>query len=163
MSALALPQHQLRLAVYQPDQPQNTGAMLRLAACFGLGFDIIEPCGFILSDARLRRVAMDYGTLVVPTRHRDWEQFQSASQPRRIILLSTHAVLGYSACNYCHDDILMVGQESAGVPEHVHTAVAVRVVIPLAPSARSLNVGVAAAIVVSEAIRQLREQQYACG
>lgn len=150
-----LPPHQLRLALFQPDQPQNTGALMRLCACLGLGLDIIEPCGFVLDDARLRRVAMDYGQLAQPTRHRDWESFLAQTGPRRLVLLTTRADMPYTQCAYRTDDILLLGQESAGVPEEIHNAVTLRVLVPLAPPARSLNIGMAAAIVASEAIRQL--------
>lgn len=146
---------QLRLALYQPDQPQNTGALIRLCACFGMGLDIIEPCGFVLDDARLRRVAMDYGQLTQPTRHRDWDSFLTQAAPRRLILLTTRADMPYTQCAYRPDDILLLGQESSGVPEAVHNAATLRVVIPLAPVARSFNIGMAAAIVAAEAIRQL--------
>ena len=150
-----LPPHQLRLALFQPDQPQNTGAIMRLCACLGLGLDIIEPCGFVLDDARLRRVAMDYGQLAHPARHRDWESFRQQTGPRRIVLLTTRAEMPYTQCAYRPDDILLLGQESAGVPDTVHEAVTIRVAIPLTPAARSLNIGMAAAIVAAEAIRQL--------
>lgn len=157
---IALPAHQLRLALFQPDQPQNTGAMLRLCACLGLEMDIIEPCGFVLDDARLRRVAMDYGQLAQPTRHLDWPSFYAQLGRRRLVLLTTQAAIAYTACVFRPDDVLLVGQESAGVPESVHDAAAVRVTIPMLPAARSLNVGMAAAIVASEAIRQCGRQ---CG
>jgi tRNA (cytidine/uridine-2'-O-)-methyltransferase len=149
-----LPAHQLRLALFQPDQPQNTGAMLRLCACLGLGMDIIEPCGFVLDDARLRRVAMDYGSLAHIMRHQDWTSFYAQMGARRLVLLTTKAAIAYTACVFRSDDVLLVGQESAGVPENVHNAALVRVTIPMVPEARSLNVGIAAAIVAGEAIRQ---------
>lgn len=151
---IVLPAHQLRLALFQPDQPQNTGAMLRLSACLSVGMDIIEPCGFVLDDARLRRVAMDYRQMALPVRHQDWASFYAQLGERRLVLLTTKAAIAYTACVFRPNDVLLVGQESAGVPESVHDVAAVRVTIPMMPEARSLNVGMAAAIVASEAIRQ---------
>ncbi|MEJ0063747.1 MAG: TrmH family RNA methyltransferase [Alphaproteobacteria bacterium] len=147
--------HRLRLALYQPDMPQNTGAMLRLCACLGLGMDIIEPCGFVLDDARLKRVAMDYAQLAAPVRHRGWDDFHGQLGARRLILLTTKAGMAYTGCAYRPDDVFLVGQESAGVPEAVHQAAHLRVTVPLASGARSLNVAMAAAMVAGEAIRQL--------
>lgn len=154
-SPLHLPRHSLRLAAFQPDMPQNVGAMIRLCACLGLGFDIIEPCGFVPDDARLRRVALDYRALASPVRHRDWAAFAEETAPRRVILLTTRAECSYTQLCYRPDDILLVGQESAGVPEMVRQAVTLSVTIPLAAGARSLNVVTAAAIVASEALRQI--------
>lgn len=153
------PVHSLRLAAYQPDIPQNTGAMLRLCACLGLACDIIEPAGFALDDARLRRVAMDYGTQFMPVRHRDWAAFQAQSAPRRTILLTTGAAMRYTDFVYQTDDILLVGQESSGVPPEVHAAATARVLVPLVETARSLNVVIAAAMVAGEAIRQLEKNR----
>ena len=147
--------HTLRLAAFQPDMPQNTGAMLRLCACLGLGFDLIEPCGFVLDDVRLKRVAMDYGALICLTRHRDWDAFMAQLGGRRLILLSTKAAVPYTDFTYQPDDILLVGQESAGVPDYVQQATTAQVTIPLVGAARSLNVVVAAAMVAGEAIRQV--------
>lgn len=149
--------HQMRLAAYQPDMPQNTGAMLRLCACLGFGFDIIAPCGFVLDDARLKRVAMDYGALSDHVTHRDWLSFLAQLGQRRVVLLTTKAATLYTDFAYQADDVLLVGQESAGVPEGVHQAVTARVTVPLMPPARSLNVVIAAAMVAGEAIRQRRK------
>ncbi len=144
----------LRLALYQPDMPTNTGSMMRLGACLGISLDIIEPCGFIWDDKRLHRVAMDYIDHIDYTRHRDWATFQAASTERRIVLLTTKAAVPYTSFSYRPDDILMVGRESAGVPDAVHDAVSARVTIPMAKGLRSLNVALAAAMVLGEAIRQ---------
>jgi tRNA (cytidine/uridine-2'-O-)-methyltransferase len=149
--------HQMRLAAYQPDMPQNTGAMLRLCACLGFGFDIIAPCGFVLDDARLKRVAMDYGVLSDHMTHRDWQSFLAQLGRRRVVLLTTKAAILYTDFTYHGDDVLLVGQESAGVPDSVHQAVTARVTVPLMPPARSLNVVIAAAMVAGEAIRQRRK------
>lgn len=145
----------MRLALYQPDIPQNTGAMLRLAACFGLGVDIIEPCGFVFDDAKMRRSGMDYIDLVQITRHSSWESFYATKGSSRLLLLSTKAAKPYYDCSFRPDDILLVGRESSGVPEDVHKACTDRLLIPMASGTRSLNVAMAAGIVVSEAARQL--------
>jgi len=147
----------MRLALYQPDIPQNTGTLMRLAACFGVPLDIIEPAGFLLSDRRLKRAGMEYVRSLDLTRHASWEVFQSA-RPRksRLILLTTQAPLLYHRFVFEPDDILLVGRESAGVPQEVHAAADARVRIPLRQGLRSLNVALAAAIVLSEALRQTR-------
>jgi tRNA (cytidine/uridine-2'-O-)-methyltransferase len=143
----------MRLALYQPDIPQNTGTILRLAACLGLGADIIEPCGFVLSDARMRRAGMDYLDSLDLVRHRSWSAFQANRAGRRV-LLTTRAPTRHTDFAFESDDILLLGRESAGVPEAVHEAAAARVTIPLQPGYRALNVAVAAAMVAGEALRQ---------
>jgi tRNA (cytidine/uridine-2'-O-)-methyltransferase len=150
-----LPVMSLRLALYQPDMPTNTGAMMRLCACFGIGMDIIEPCGFVLDDARMKRVAMDYAAQVTPIRHRSWNSFTDQIGTKRLILLTVKAAVPYTNLAFRPDDVLLVGRESAGVPDEVHSRADERVVIPLQPQARSLNVAMAAGIVLSEAMRQL--------
>ena len=144
----------MHLALYQPDIPQNTGALLRLAACLGVALDIIEPCGFVLDDKRLKRVAMDYGADVTVTRFASWEHFKEARAAQRIILLSTKATQSYCTLAYQPDDILLLGSESAGVPASVFSEVTTTVRIPQVPTSRSLNVAMSAGIVVSEALRQ---------
>ncbi|MDD2325020.1 MAG: tRNA (cytidine(34)-2'-O)-methyltransferase [Alphaproteobacteria bacterium] len=148
--------HALRLALYQPDMPTNTGSMLRLGACLGVPLDIIEPCGFIWDDKRLHRVAMDYIDHINVTRHQSWEVFQKAKGGRRLVLLSTKASIPYTDFAFHPDDTLMVGRESAGVPDDVHEACEGRVLIPMAAGLRSLNVALSAAMVLGEAVRQLR-------
>ena len=135
--------------------PQNTGAMLRLCACLGMGLDIIMPCGFVLDDSRLRRVAMDYAARADYALHRDWDAFHTQIGGRRLILLSTRAAERYTDFMFHSDDILLVGRESAGVPDYVHDAATARVCVPLAEGARSLNVVTAAAMVAGESIRQV--------
>lgn len=143
----------MRLALFQPDIPQNTGTMLRLAACLGLAVDIIEPCGFVLSDKRLRRSGMDYLDGVDMTRHISWEHF--LERPRgRIVLLTTKAVTPYTEFSFLADDCLLVGRESAGVPPEVHEQADSQVLVPMTPGFRSLNVAVCAAMVAGEALRQ---------
>lgn len=147
----------LTLVLYQPDIPQNTGTILRTCACFGVSAAIIEPAGFSLSDRRFRRAGMDYLDHVAFERHVSWAHFESWREARqqRLVLLSTHAHLAYTDFAYAAGDILLVGRETAGVPEAVHAAADARVVIPLRPERRSLNVAVAAAIVLAEALRQI--------
>jgi tRNA (cytidine/uridine-2'-O-)-methyltransferase len=150
----------LTLALYQPDQPQNTGAMLRLCACLGLGLDIIEPMGFVWDEARVRRVAMDYRDHVMVRRHANWDRFcaeyREKSTPKRIILLTTKTSDAYDTFAFRPDDILLVGRESAGVPDDVHATADARITIPMQPHCRSLNVAMAAGIVAAEAVRQMR-------
>ena len=146
----------LTLALYQPDQPQNTGAMLRLCACLDLAMDLIEPLGFVWDEARVRRVAMDYSQHVRVKRHRDWDAFCAEYRGRqRIILLTTRADTPYYAARFQPDDILLVGRESAGVPDEVHAAADLRLTIPMQPQCRSLNVAMAAGIVAAEARKQV--------
>src|SRR5262245_33773585 len=122
--------NQLRLALYQPDIPQNTGAMMRLCACFGIGLDIIEPCGFPYDDRKLKRTVMDYGGHVEVKRHMSWDVFRSQLKPRRLVLLTTKVEKPYYDVSFRSDDVLMVGRESAGVPTEVHQAVDISVTIP---------------------------------
>lgn len=143
----------MRIALYQPEIPGNVGAVLRLSACFDVGVDLIEPCGFPFSDKRLRRAGMDYIDHVEMARHGDWEQFQQATKPR-IILLSSRADVRLHDFRFQADDVLLMGQESSGVPDHVRDYCLAAVRIPLSPHVRSLNVSVAAGIALSEALRQ---------
>jgi len=148
----------MRLALFQPDIPQNTGALMRLGACFRVPVDIIEPCGFPFDDKRLRRTAMDYGTACEIQRHASWESFLSAFRAdpaRRLILLSTAATQSHSDFSYKPGDTLLLGRESHGVPPEVHAAADGRVRIPIAAETRSLNVANSAAIVLAEGLRQL--------
>tara|TARA_R110000868_G_scaffold145564_4_gene365794 strand:+ start:358 stop:861 length:504 start_codon:yes stop_codon:yes gene_type:complete len=155
----------MRLALYQPDIPQNTGALLRLGACLQVPVDIIEPCGFPIDDKRLRRAAMDYAEACEIIRHRSWQAFLSTLRPQdttqdraqnqgRIVLLSTAATDSFAEYKFEAEDTLLLGRESAGVPTDVHESVDARVYIPMAAGARSLNVVTAAAIVLGEGLRQ---------
>jgi tRNA (cytidine/uridine-2'-O-)-methyltransferase len=148
----------LHLALYQPDQPANAGAVMRLCACLGLGLDIIEPCGFVLDDRKLRRVAMDYIEHLSYERHRSWDDFIRRLGSRRLVLLTTRAATSYHHFAFRADDILLAGRESAGVPDDVHARADASVIVPMQKGPRSLNVAMAAAIVVSEALRQVGEQ-----
>ncbi len=143
----------MRLVLFEPDIPQNTGALLRLAACLDLPVDIIEPCGFFLDDKRMRRAGMDYLDHVVVIRHSSWPAYQNAASGR-VVLLTTAADDRYVDFQFRPGDNLMVGRESAGVPESVHTAVDARLRLPMAPGLRSINVALAAAMVLGEALRQ---------
>jgi tRNA (cytidine/uridine-2'-O-)-methyltransferase len=144
----------MRLALYQPDIPQNTGTILRLAACLSVPVDIIGPAGFDLSDKALRRAGLDYLERVTLTRHLSWERFGIDRAPGRLVLLSTHGTVRHVDFDFEPGDILLLGRESAGVPDHVHAAADARIMIPLAAGTRSLNVAVAAAMALGEALRQ---------
>ena len=144
----------MRIALYQPDIPQNTGAIFRLAACLGVPVDVIEPCGFVLDDPRLRRVAMDYGTKVDIKRHASWTDWSTGHNCGRIILLTTGAPMSYTAFSFDVSDTLLLGRESAGVPQKVHQIADARLHVPMVPGARSLNVVTAAAMVTGELLRQ---------
>ena len=146
----------LALALYQPDIPQNCGTMLRLCACLGVEASIIEPAGFPVSDRHFRRSGMDYLDAVNVTRHVSWRAFEAWRAPtgRRLVLLSTSAALPFTDFAFAPDDILMVGRESAGAPPDVHEAADARILIPIRPGMRSLNVAVCAAMALGEALRQ---------
>lgn len=145
----------MRLALYQPDIPQNVGAAIRAAACFGAGMDVIEPCGFPLDSREVRRVAMDYGAAAAPAAHADWAAFLKTAGEARLVLLTTKAEAAIWDFRFRANDILVMGRESAGAPDEVHEAAHARLRIPLAPGARSLNVAVAAAVALAEARRQV--------
>jgi tRNA (cytidine/uridine-2'-O-)-methyltransferase len=144
----------MRLALYQPDIPQNLGAFIRLAACFGTPLDIIEPCGFPVDDRRIRRAAMDYVDLARLQRHASWEAFRRDRAPGRLVLLTTAGAIRLPEARFQADDVLLLGRESAGAPPEVHAAADLRVRVPLQKGLRSLNVTLAAALVLGEALRQ---------
>lgn len=144
----------MRLVLFQPDIPQNAGTLMRFAAALGLPMDLIEPCGFVLDDRRLRRAGMDYLDSLALTRHASWAAFRRDRAPGRLVLLSTRAAIPYTSFAFRPDDLIMLGRESSGVPDEVHEAADARLLIPLKPPARSLNVALAAAMVVGEAVRQ---------
>ena len=147
----------MRLALFQPDIPQNLGAAIRLAACLGVPLDVIEPCGFPLSDAAIRRAALDYAGLAQVERHAGWNDFLANSAPSgRLVLFTTRAVAPFHDFAFAAGDNLLFGRESAGAPDEVHDAAGARLVIPLAPGARSLNVVTAATLALGEALRQTR-------
>lgn len=146
----------MRLALLQPDIPQNAGTMLRMAACLRVDVDIVEPAGFPTSDRAFRRAGLDYLDHVNIARHASFAAFDDVrrAEGRRLVLLTTKAESSHLAAEFRHDDVLMVGRESAGAPDYVHEAAELRVAIPMRADLRSLNVAVAAAIVLGEALRQ---------
>lgn len=147
----------LRIALYQPDIPGNTGTILRMSACLGLPVDLIEPAGFDISDRALRRAGMDYVEQATLTRHPNWKAFLQwlRTENRRLVLSSTQAESSYRRFEFRDGDILLFGRESSGVPDHVHQEADARILIPMEPGRRSLNIAIAAAMIAGEAIRQL--------
>jgi len=150
----------MRIALYQPDIPQNTGTILRLCACLNVEAHIVEPAGFPVSDRHFRRAGMDYLNQVTIVRHDSWTKFEQwrHDQGLRLVLFSTKGVLPYLEYRYAASDILLFGRESAGVPDEVAAAADARLVIPVAPGLRSLNVAMAAAMALGEALRQTGRQ-----
>lgn len=146
----------MKLALYQPDIPQNTGTLMRLCACLGVELDIIEPCSFSLEDKRFKRSLMDYGGLLKVNRYKNWEEFLEKNSESRLILLTTKSSENYLDLEYNNNDILILGRESAGVPKTVHNIVDKRVRIDMVKEARSINVAISAAIVLSEGLRQTK-------
>lgn len=148
----------MRLALYQPDMPQNLGAVLRIAACFATPLELIEPCGFPLTDKALRRAAMDYAGLAQVTRHASFRAFRDVTENHgwRLILLETDGQTGLYDFKFAEKDVLILGQESCGSAPSVYGAAHAVVRIPIAPPARSLNVAVAGAIALAEALRQTK-------
>ena len=145
----------MQIALYQPDIPQNTGTILRLCACLGLAAHIIEPAGFAVSDRQFRRAGMDYLDHLAWRRHDSWSAFEDwrAAQGHRLLLFTTKAATSYLDFSYKADDILLLGRESAGVPDTVAEVADARLRIPLRPGLRSLNVAMAAAMAAGEALR----------
>ncbi|WP_312798024.1 tRNA (cytidine(34)-2'-O)-methyltransferase [Tianweitania sp.] len=146
----------LRIALYQPEIPGNTGAVLRLGACLGVAVDIIEPTGFDISDKNLKRAGMDYLEMAALRRHTNFEAFEAwrKEEGRRLLLLTTKGAVPYTQFAFAPNDIILFGRESAGVPDSVHALADARLTIPMMPGARSLNLSVSAAITASEALRQ---------
>jgi len=149
----------MRLALFQPDIAQNTGTLLRLGACLDLPLDIIEPCGFLFNDKGLKRAGMDYLDMVCFRRHASWDDFlkyrdEHKDEYGRIVLLTTHATKPYFDFCFQPNDIILMGRESAGVPELVHQTADARLLIPMNKNARSINVALSAVMVVGEALRQ---------
>jgi len=146
----------MRLALFEPDIPQNTGALIRLGACLGVTVEIIEPCGFLLSDRQFRRAGMDYLELADVVRHTSWDAWRASHRELggRLVLLTSKGSVPYTDFAFSPDDTLMLGRESAGVPAEVHDAADARLRIPLMRGLRSLNVAQAGAMVLGEALRQ---------
>ena len=151
----------MRLALFQPDIPQNPGTLLRLGACLDFALDIIEPCGFVFNDKAMRRAGMDYLEQVSYRRHNSWQDFllfrqEHSEEYGRLVLMTTHASEPYTDFEFRANDVILMGRESAGVPEEVHRQADARLLIPMNPNARSINMAISAAIVTAEALRQLR-------
>jgi len=144
----------MRIALYQPDIPQNAGATFRLAACLGLPVDLIEPAGFVMSDSHLRRAGMDYLSEVEIVRHMSWDRYLSEAPPARLVLLTTRGEQRHIDFTFKADDTLLVGQESRGAPDAVHNRADARLRVPMRPETRSLNVVTALTLVLGEALRQ---------
>ena len=150
------PGNKLRLALFEPDIPQNTGALIRLGACLGVGIDVIEPCGFLFSDSRLKRAGIDYLAHAEIARHPSWSAYLSAREKShgRLVLLSAKADIPYTEFSFAAGDTILLGRESAGAPDFVRAAADARLRIPLRQNMRSLNVALAGAMVLGEALRQ---------
>ena len=145
----------MRVALYEPDIPQNAAAIIRTCACLGIGIDIIEPCGFHFGDAGFKRAGLDYVERADILRHPSWAAFRESGKDR-LVLLTTKADLTYTELDFLPLDTLLLGRESAGVPDHVHRAAGARVKIPMRPGLRSINVAQACAMVLGEALRQTK-------
>lgn len=150
----------VRLALFQPDIPQNTGTLLRLGACLGVEIDIVEPCGFVFSKENLKRAGMDYLEMVKYRRHNSWDEFlefreQNRGTYGRLVLLTTKTDRPYVDFEFLPNDVLILGRESAGAPQEVHNFVDAKVTIPMTEAARSINVAVSATMVLGEALRQV--------
>ncbi len=146
----------IEIALYQPDIAANTGTIARLCACTGLKLTIIEPAGFAWDDSKLRRAGMDYLDIATISRAASWDQFCADTASRRKVLLTTKSAMPYTSFSFRSDDIILLGRESAGVPEAVHNVVDARLTIPMLVGARSLNVALSCAMVAGEALRQIQ-------
>ena len=144
-----------KIALYEPDIPQNTAAIIRTCACLGAKLEIIEPCGFLLSDKRFKRVVMDYMDYSQIEFYQSSEKFFEAKKKHRIVLMTTKGSLNYTKFKFKHDDTILFGRESAGVPEKVHKLVKNRLKIPMTDQVRSLNIASSVAIVLAESLRQI--------
>jgi tRNA (cytidine/uridine-2'-O-)-methyltransferase len=144
----------IEIALFQPDIAPNAATIIRMAACFGLKVSIIEPAGFAWADSSFRRAGMDYLDRAAVRRCPSWQAFRNETQGRRLVLVSTKAPVPYSQFNFARGDIILMGQESVGVPKEVHDAADARVLIPMKSGERSLNVSLACAMVTGEALRQ---------
>ena len=146
--------HGLKIALFEPDIPQNTAAIIRTCSCLGAKLEIIEPCGFLLSDKRFKRVVMDYLGFSKIFRYEDYDKFLSKNKKRRIVLMTTKAKKNYHKFVFKKNDILLFGRESAGVPESLHKSIKNKVKVPMNKKTRSLNVAMSVAIISAEALRQ---------
>ena len=145
-----------KIALYEPDIPQNTAAIIRTCACLGAKLEIIEPCGFLLSDKRFKRVVMDYMDLEKIEFYQSSEKFFEKKQNQRIVLMTTKGSISYTEFKFKSDDTILFGRESAGVPEKVHKLIKDRLRIPMNDKVRSLNIASSVAIVLAESLRQIK-------
>ena len=145
-----------KIALYEPDIPQNTAAIIRTCACLGAKLEIIEPCGFLLSDKRFKRVVMDYMDLEQIEFYQSYEKFFEKKQNQRIVLMTTKGSISYTEFEFKSDDTILFGRESAGVPEKVHKLIKNRLKIPMNDKVRSLNIASSVAIVLAESLRQIK-------
>ena len=146
----------MRLALFQPEIPQNAGTIIRLCACFDVPLDIIEPCGFVLSDSKLRRAHMDYQQRAVINRHKSWSDFETENTSNRMVLLTTKGSKNLDEFDFSSIDTLIMGSESSGVPDTIHQKISHKVRVPISLNTRSLNVAVCASMVLWEALRQTK-------
>ena len=146
----------MHIALYKPDIPQNTAAIVRLCACLNLKIHIIEPCGFDLHDTRFKRVVMDYSEFCKIYKYEDYDKFLNKNKKRRIVLMTTKAKKNYHRFIFKKNDILLFGRESAGVPDSLHKTIKDKVKVPLNKKTRSLNVAMSVAIISAEALRQIK-------
>ena len=144
-----------KIALYEPDIPQNTAAIIRTCACLGAKLEIIEPCGFLLSDKRFKRVVMDYMDYSQIEFYQSSEKFFEAKKKQRIVLMTTKGSINYTKFKFKSDDTILFGRESAGVPEKVHKIIKNRLKIPMNSQVRSLNIASSVAIVLAESLRQI--------
>lgn len=149
----------MRIALYQPEIPQNTGTLMRLGACMGVALDIIEPCSFVWNDQKLRRAGMDYIELANVVRHLSWEKFYQThtESGARLILLDAQGAIPFCDFSFQPTDVLLLGQESSGVPQEIAAQTQASVTIPMLSGRRSLNIAISAAMVLSEALRQTHQ------
>ncbi len=143
-----------KIALYQPDIPQNTAAIVRTCSCLGVQLEIVEPCGFFLTDPRFKRVVMDYMDISSIKFYKSYEDFEEAKNNQRVILATTKAKEIYTNFKYRKDDTLLFGRESSGVPESLHKSIKYKIKIPMIENKRSLNLATSAAIIISESLRQ---------
>ncbi len=144
----------MHIALYKPDIPQNTAAIIRLGACLNLKIHIIEPCGFNLHDSRFKRVVMDYMGMSRIFRYEDYDDFMKKNKDKRIVLMTTKAKKHYHKFKFKKNDMMLFGRESAGVPENLHKTIKNRIKVPMNKKTRSLNVAMSVAIISAEALRQ---------
>ena len=144
-----------KIALYQPDIPQNTAAIIRTCACLGVELEIIKPCGFFLSDARFKRVVLDYMDISSIKFYESYEEFREVKKNKRVILATTKAKEIYTDFKYKNDDTLLFGRESSGVPKALHQDIEYKIKIPMMENKRSLNLATSAAIIISESLRQI--------